>query len=86
VASLTESIRKFLDDLTTDGVSERVVEYVVREVGNGRKLEDELADPYVKNRLSEQKVQQVLASPEILGAVEASIKQAFEEKDFGFLS
>ena len=53
MADLKESIRQFLDDIAKDELEERVVEYVIREVGNGRKLEDALHDPYVKNRLND---------------------------------
>ena len=84
MADLTESIRRFLDDIATDELEERVVEYVVREVGNGRKLEDALRDPYVKNRLNDEKLQHVLENPEIIGAIEKSITAAFKHKDFGF--
>jgi hypothetical protein len=59
---------------------------VVREVGNGRKLEDALHDPYVRNRLSDEKLAHVLENPEIIAAMQASISQAFTAKDFGFTS
>jgi hypothetical protein len=84
VADLTESIRRFLEDIATDELEERVIEYVVREVGNGRKLEDALRDPYVKNRLNDEKLQHVLENPEIIAAIEKSIAAAFKDKDFGF--
>ncbi|MDO8963805.1 MAG: hypothetical protein Q7W30_04850 [Coriobacteriia bacterium] len=86
MADLTEGIRKFMEDLATDELEERVIEYVVREVGNGRKLEDALSDPYVKNRLSQDKLAHVLATPEIIDAIEQSITAAFKAKDFGFTS
>lgn len=84
MADLTESIRKFLEEISTDELEERVVEYVIREVGNGRKLDEALHDPYVKNRLSEEKLAKVLEKPEIIDALEKSISQAFSAKDFGF--
>jgi hypothetical protein len=84
VSDLTESIRRFLEELSADQLEERVIEYVVREVGNGRKLEDALNDPYVKNRLNEEKLRHVLEQPEIIAAIEKSISTAFEHKDFGF--
>lgn len=86
MADLTEAIRKFLEEISTDELEERVVEYVIREVGNGRKLDEALHDPYVKNRLSEQKLAKVLEKPEIIEALEKSISQAFGSKDFGFTS
>jgi hypothetical protein len=81
---LEESIQRFLDDMATDAVEERVVDYIIREVRNGRKLADALNDPYVKNRLSEEKVAHVLANPEVIGVIEGEIKSAFASKDFGF--
>lgn len=84
MTDLSASIRAFLEELATDELEERVIEYVVREVGNGRKLEDALHDPYVRNRLSDEKLGRVLETPEIIAAVESSISTAFERKDFGF--
>ncbi len=84
MASLSESIRSFLEDLSVDELEERVVEYVVREVGNGRRLSDALHDPYVRNRLSDEKLARVLEKPEVIDALEHSISSAFERKDFGF--
>jgi hypothetical protein len=84
LADLSASIRAFLKELATDELEERVIEYVVREVGNGRKLEEALNDPYVRNRLSEEKLRHVLETPEVISAVESSITSAFKSKDFGF--
>lgn len=84
MAGLSDSIRAFLEELSTDELEERVVEYVVREVSNGRRLDDSLNDPYVRNRLSEDKVRKVLENPEVMTAIESSISSAFERKDFGF--
>lgn len=84
MAGLSDSIRSFLKELSTDELEERVVEYVVREVGNGRKLDEALHDPYVRNRLSEEKLRKVLETPEVITAMEQSISAAFQKKDFGF--
>lgn len=86
MAGLSDSIRSFLKELSTDELEERVVEYVVREVGNGRRLDEALHDPYVRNRLSEEKLRRVLETPEVIAALEQSISAAFENKDFGFTS
>lgn len=84
MADLKETIRQFLDDIAKDELEERVVEYVIREVGNGRKLEDALHDPYVKNRLNDEKLAGVLENPDVIAALEKSITAAFKAKDFGF--
>ena len=84
MSGLSDSIRAFLKELSTDELEERVVEYVVREVGNGRKLDEALHDPYVRNRLSDEKLRKVLETPEVITALEQSISTAFQNKDFGF--
>jgi ribosomal protein L17 len=85
VPSVTERIQAFLNDLAVDAIEERVVEYVIREVHNGRRLTDALADPYVKNRLSEERLAKVLETPEIMTALEEQIAQSFKTRDFGLL-
>jgi len=84
VTDLSDAIRKFLEEISTDELEDRVIEYVVREVGNGRKLEEALHDPYVRNRLSDEKLRSVLETPEVIDALEKSITSAFASKDFGF--
>lgn len=84
MATLSERLQRFMDDLATDAVEERVVDYVIREVQNGRKLTDALKDPYVKNRLSEEKLARVLETPEVLAALEAQINESFKKQEFGF--
>jgi hypothetical protein len=54
-------------------------------VHNGRKLTDALKDPYVKNRLSEEKLAGVLENPGIAVALEEQIAQSFKTREFGFL-
>jgi hypothetical protein len=84
VPDITQAIQAFLDDLALDVAEERIVEYVIREVRNGRKLAEVLRDPYVKNRLNEEKVTRVLENPEISAAIEEQISNAFRTRDFGF--
>lgn len=83
-SKMTESIRKFLQELADNPLEDRIVEYVVREVRNGRKLADALADPYVRNRLSDERVQRVLENPEIVAVIEQQISLSFQKRDFGF--
>lgn len=84
MASISDKLRVFLDDLATDALEERVVEYVIREVQNGRKLTEALKDPYVKNRLSEERLERVLENPEIASALEEQIASSFQKREFGF--
>ncbi len=84
MSSIAEKLRAFMDDLATDAVEERVVEYVIREVNNGRRLTEALKDPYVKNRLSEEKLAHVLENPEVATALEQQISESFKRREFGF--
>lgn len=84
MATIQERLKTFLDELAIDAVEERVVEYVIREVHNGRKLTDALNDPYVKNRLSEERLRHVLENPEVAAALEEQIAASFQRHEFGF--
>lgn len=86
MTTTAEKIQAFLNEISIDAVEERVVEYVIREVHNGRQLTDALTDPYVKNRLSEERLAKVLGTPEVIGALEQEIKDSFKSGDFGLLS
>jgi hypothetical protein len=81
--SINERIRHFFQELATDPVEERVVEYVIREVHNGRRLMEVIEDPFVKNRLSSDKVEGILQSAEVVAALEEEIHAAFQTPDVG---
>ena len=85
MATIAEKISEFLNDIAIDAVEERVVEYVIREVHSGRRLSDALRDPYVKNRLSEDRLAKVLENPEIFAALEEQIAESFKKREFGLL-
>ena len=84
MSTLNERLRAFLDEMATDPIEERVVEYVLREVRNGRRLADALQDPYVKNRLSEERLDHLVENPEIAAALEEQIAESFRKGEFGF--
>lgn len=67
-----------------DVVEERLVNYLVREIHRGRKLEEVMRDPYITNRLDEDRIHQLLNNPEVIQAVEQEVAKAFETGDFGF--
>lgn len=82
--SINDRIKQLFEEMASDPVEERVVEYVIREVHNGRRLMDVINDPYVRNRLSDQKVQNVLENPEVVDALEQEIQTAFQAPEIGF--
>jgi hypothetical protein len=54
---------------TRSPADENVAAYVLREHGNGRRVEEILQDPYVQNRLSLEQQQRLLSRPEIVHAL-----------------
>jgi hypothetical protein len=82
--SINERMKQFFADLANDPVEERVVEYVIREVHNGRRLMEVMEDPFVRNRLNEAKRAEVLENSEVIDALEQEIQTAFQTPDIGF--
>jgi len=74
VTTINDKIKTFFEDLATDAVEERVVEYVVREVHKGRRLMEIIDDPYVRNRLNDEKRADVFENSEIVDALEQEIR------------
>lgn len=83
MSTINERLTKFFSEMAADVVEERVVEYVVREVHNGRRLMEVIEDPFVRNRLNEEKRVSVLENIEIVEALEQEIR-AVMKPDVGF--
>ena len=83
-SSINERMKQFFAEVTSDPVEDRVIEYVIREVHNGRRLMDVMEDPYVRNRLSDAKRDEVLENSEVTEALEQEIHSAFQAPDIGF--
>lgn len=77
-------IQKFLEEMKLDVIEERIINYIVREVYQGRKLSVVIQDQYVSNRVGEEELGQILENKEIIEAVEKELSQAFQERDFKF--
>ena len=82
--NINERIMQFFDDIATDALEERVIEYVVREVRTGRRLMEVIDDPYVRNRLNEDKRAAVLENTEVIEALEQEIKASMKPTELGF--
>lgn len=82
--NINERIMQFFDDIATDALEERVIEYVVREVHSGRRLMEVIDDPYVRNRLNEDKRSAVLENTEVIEALEQEIKSSMKPTELGF--
>lgn len=77
-------LRELFEDLGADIIEERVINYVIRELHRGRNLMAVLQDPYVRNRLNEEKVSHVLENPQVIEVVEQELNKAFKTQDFTF--
>lgn len=77
-------LRELFEDLGSDIVEERVINYVIRELHHGRNLGAILQDPYVRNRLNEEKVKHLLENPQVIEVVEEELNKAFKTQDFTF--
>lgn len=77
MSTARERIKSLIEDMATDPVEERVVEYVVREVAKGRRLTEVIEDPYVRNRLNDKKRARILENPEVIEVVEAEVRETF---------
>lgn len=86
MASINDRIKQFFDDITTDAEQERVIEYVIREVHKGRRLMEVVEDPYVRNRMNDQKRSEVFESPEVIEALEQEIRESMTPPELGFTS
>lgn len=82
-SKLIRLIRELLEDLSQDIVEERVVAYIVKELEMGRSLPAVLKDPYISNRIDEDKLGELLQNKEILLTVERELRNSLE-KDFRF--
>jgi len=86
VTTMNDRIKRFFDEMTTDAIEERVIEYVIREVHNGRRLMEVIEDPYVRNRLTDGKREEILENSEIVDALELEIRQSMSAPEIGFKS
>ncbi len=86
MSTINERISQFMSDLASDPIEERVVEYIVREVRNGRRLMEVIDDPYVRNRINEDKRGSILENPEIVEALENEIVASIHRAEVDFSS
>lgn len=84
MANVSQVVQEFFEGLSDGQLEDRVVEYVVRELHKGRRVSDVLDDPYVRNRLNEEKLKHLTENPELIDAIEAQISASFKAPDLGF--
>ncbi len=82
--SISDNIKQFFAELTTDTEVDRVIEYVIREMHKGRLLTEVVKDPYVRNRMNQEKVEEVFSNTEVMAALESEIRQTLTRLELDF--
>jgi len=82
--NVTGIIQRFFEEMQFDVLEERVVNYILKELHLGRKLSAIIQDPYVRNRVGEDRLGQMLENKEIIATVEEELEAAFKGHDFKF--
>lgn len=59
-------------------IEKRAITYIINELDAGRQLFDILKDPYIKNRIEDSKIKQLLAEPDLLDAFRDEIDKVRE--------
>lgn len=72
------TIASFLAEFSGDLAGERVKKYIIEELDLGRNLSEILRDPYIKNRISDEKIEELIANSEIINAVEENLKASLK--------
>lgn len=71
---VNESVHNFMTSLFEDPIEERVVEYIVRQIESGRSLFEALEDPYVRNRIPEERRVSLLSDSAVLDSFEKELR------------
>lgn len=64
--ALQDELRRLLS--SDSAKHKRLIDYVVRQIGGGRDLDEVLEDPYVTNRISPIERRALLEEPEVVAA------------------
>jgi predicted RNA binding protein with dsRBD fold (UPF0201 family) len=81
---IKSAIKRILEEASVNVVEERVLQYIIRELHQGRSIEAVLNDPYVRNRLNESEIEELLENEKVLRAVQEELNKAFKDWDFKF--
>jgi hypothetical protein len=68
---LNDEVKKLVGNKSAK--HKRLVEYVIRQVQNDRRLDEVLSDPYVTNRLNTLERRALLEEPEVIEAIQDDV-------------
>jgi hypothetical protein len=77
VAPVVRGIQKRFRDLSVDVRGERVIRYIVGQLGLGRHLDAIMADQYLVAHTSEEGRAQILQNPAVIRAIEEEMRRQF---------
>lgn len=80
MSTFTTEFDDFFERFFENATETRVNEFIIRELDAGRKLFDILNDPYIKNRVPEERRTQLLENPEIIDAFMKELENLREGK------
>ena len=82
-AASAAGVRDRFHDLSVNEREERLIRYIVKQLGQDRSLDDILSDEYMKQQASEAKRAELLQNPRVIRALQEEIKRQFAEYDSG---
>ncbi len=72
-----QAVRDRFHDLSANVRDERLIRYIAKQVGQGRKLDDVMSDHYIRSHANEVKRAELMQSPHVIRALEEAIKSEF---------
>ncbi len=82
-AASAAGVRDRFHDLSVNERDERLIRYIVKQLGQGRNLDAILADAYMAQHASEAKRADLLQNPRVIRAVQEEIKKQFADYESG---
>jgi|LSQX01.1.fsa_nt_gb ribosomal protein L40E len=77
VEPIVRGIQKRFRDLSVDVREERIIRYIVKQLGLERRIDDIMSDPYMTAHTSEVERAQILQNPAVIRALEEEIQRQF---------
>jgi len=77
--------QRFFGGRGTSSLSQRqqkVLQYIIGRIDEGVPLQEVLKEEYVRRNCSEAEVEQILRSPELIGAAREQLGESFRSEEF----
>lgn len=74
---IADQFKSFVESFNDNNIEDTVVDYILKQIDEGKILSDILDSPFVKNRLNESQRDQILNNPDIAQATLEEVKEVF---------